>query len=131
MIPATSFAGKTVALFGLGGSGLASAQSLKAGGADVVAFDDSAASLAKASAAGIATADLRTLDWSKVAALLLAPGVPLTHPEPHWSVKLAQQAGVEVIGDIELFCRERRAAARRARHSSPSPEPTASRPPRR
>jgi UDP-N-acetylmuramoylalanine--D-glutamate ligase len=111
MIPATSFAGKTVALFGLGGSGLVSAQSLKAGGADVIAFDDSAASLAKAAAAGITTADLRSLDWSKVAALLLAPGVPLTHPEPHWSVTLAQQAGVEVIGDIELFCRERRKLA--------------------
>ena len=114
MIPATSFAGKTVALFGLGGSGLASAQSLQAGGADIVAFDDSAASLAKAAAAGIKTADLRSLDWSKVAALLLAPGVPLTHPQPHWSVKLAQQAGVEVIGDIELFCRERRSRAPRS-----------------
>ena len=114
MIPATSFAGKTVALFGLGGSGLASAQSLQAGGADVVAFDDSAASLAKATAAGIKTADLRSLDWSKVAALLLAPGVPLTHPQPHWSVKLAQQAGVQVIGDIELFCRERRSRAPRS-----------------
>jgi UDP-N-acetylmuramoylalanine--D-glutamate ligase len=114
MIPATSFAGKTVALFGLGGSGLVSAQSLKAGGADVVAFDDSAASLAKATAAGIKTADVRSLEWSKVAALLLAPGVPLTHPEPHWSVKLAQQAGVQVIGDIELFCRERRSRAPRS-----------------
>jgi UDP-N-acetylmuramoylalanine--D-glutamate ligase len=111
MIPATSFAGKTVALFGLGGSGLASAQALQAGGADVIAFDDSAASLAKASAAGIDTADLRSLDWSKVSALLLAPGVPLTHPEPHWSVTLAQEAGVEVIGDIELYCRERRKLA--------------------
>jgi UDP-N-acetylmuramoylalanine--D-glutamate ligase len=114
MIPATSFAGKTVALFGLGGSGLVSAQSLQAGGADVVAFDDSAASLAKATAAGIKTADVRSLEWSKVASLLLAPGVPLTHPEPHWSVKLAQQAGVEVIGDIELFCRERRSRAPRS-----------------
>ena len=111
MIPVTSFAGKTVALFGLGGSGLASAQALKAGGADIVAFDDSAASLAKAMAAGIKTADLRTLDWSKLSALVLAPGVPLTHPEPHWSVKLAQDAGIEVIGDIELFCRERRKIA--------------------
>jgi UDP-N-acetylmuramoylalanine--D-glutamate ligase len=111
MTPVTSFAGKTVALFGLGGSGLVSARALKAGGAEVVAFDDSAASLAKAQASGIAIADLRSLDWSKLAALVLAPGVPLTHPEPHWSVKLAQAAGVEVIGDIELFCRERRALA--------------------
>jgi UDP-N-acetylmuramoylalanine--D-glutamate ligase len=34
--------------------------------------------------------------------------VPLTHPEPHWTVKRAEAAGIEVIGDIELFCRERR-----------------------
>ena len=38
---------------------------------------------------------------------MLAPGVPLTHPEPHWAAVLARKAGVEVIGDIELFCRER------------------------
>jgi UDP-N-acetylmuramoylalanine--D-glutamate ligase len=111
MTPVSSFAGKTVALFGLGGSGLVSAQALNAGGARVVAFDDSAAALGKAAAAGIETADLRSLDWSAVAALVLAPGVPLTHPEPHWSVRLAQAAGVEVIGDIELFCRERRRLA--------------------
>ena len=33
--------------------------------------------------------------------------MPLTHPEPHWTVELARGAGVEIIGDIELFCRER------------------------
>lgn len=111
MIPVTSFAGKTVALFGLGGSGLASAQALVAGGAEVIAFDDSAASLEKARAAGIATEDLRNIAWSKISALLLAPGVPLTHPSPHWSVVLANSAQVEVIGDVELFCRERRKIA--------------------
>ena len=111
MIPVTSFAGKNVAVFGLGGSGLASAQALVAGGADVIAFDDNAASIDKAAQAGIATANLRDLDWSKVSALLLAPGVPLTHPAPHWSVGMARAAGVEVIGDVELFCRERRRLA--------------------
>jgi UDP-N-acetylmuramoylalanine--D-glutamate ligase len=111
MIPVTSFAGKKVAVFGLGGSGLASAQALVAGGADVIAFDDSAASIDKARAAGIATEDLRKIDWAKTSALLLAPGVPLTHPEPHWSVVLANSANVEVIGDVELFCRERRKLA--------------------
>ena len=107
MIPVTAFAGKKVAVFGLGGSGLVSASALLAGGADVVAFDDDAQSVAKANAAGIPTADLRQADWSKIAALVLAPGVPLTHPEPHWIVALAHTAGVAVIGDIELFCRER------------------------
>jgi len=111
VIAVRTFAGKKVALFGLGGSGLASASALLAGGVDVVAYDDDAQSVAKANAAGIATADLRDADWSKFAALVLAPGVPLTHPVPHWIVPLAQTAAVEVIGDIELFCRERRRLA--------------------
>jgi UDP-N-acetylmuramoylalanine--D-glutamate ligase len=108
MIPVTSFAGKTVAVFGLGGSGLASCQALKAGGAEIVAGDDGADNLAKAAAEGFVTADLRGVSWKNFAALVLTPGAPLTHPAPHWSVLLAREAGVEVIGDIELFCRERR-----------------------
>jgi UDP-N-acetylmuramoylalanine--D-glutamate ligase len=108
MIPVTSFAGKTVAVFGLGGSGLASCHALKAGGAEVIAGDDSADNIARAVQAGFITADLRTVSWAHFAALILTPGAPLTHPAPHWSVLAARQAGVEVIGDIELFCRERR-----------------------
>src|SRR5215813_8220275 len=108
MIPVTSFAGKTVAVFGLGGSGLASCHALEAGGAEVVAGDDDAINVAKAAQAGFMTANLRTVSWSNFAALILTPGASLTHPAPHWSVLLAREAGVEVIGDIELFCRERR-----------------------
>jgi UDP-N-acetylmuramoylalanine--D-glutamate ligase len=108
MIPVTSFTGKTVAVFGLGGSGLASCHALKAGGAEVIASDDSAEKLAEAAQAGFITADLRKVPWTNFAALVLTPGAPLTHPRPHWTVLAAQQAGVEVIGDIELFCRERR-----------------------
>jgi UDP-N-acetylmuramoylalanine--D-glutamate ligase len=111
VIQITTFAGKKVAVFGLGGSGLASASALLAGGADVVGFDDNEQSVAKANAAGIPTADLRAVDWSKLAALVLAPGIPLTHPTPHWVVQLARKASVAVIGDIELFCRERAHAA--------------------
>jgi UDP-N-acetylmuramoylalanine--D-glutamate ligase len=108
LIPITSFAGKTVAVFGLGGSGLASCHALRAGGAEVVAGDDGAERLAEAEKAGFRTADLRKVPWTNFAALVLAPGVPLTHPAPHWSVFLAREGGIEVIGDIELFCRERR-----------------------
>jgi UDP-N-acetylmuramoylalanine--D-glutamate ligase len=111
MTPATIFAGKTVAVFGLGKSGLVTCHALIAGGADVVAADDSEASLAEARAAGVSTADLRGIDWSRIAALVLAPGVPLTHPAPHWTAVLARQNNVEVIGDIELFCRERAKSA--------------------
>jgi UDP-N-acetylmuramoylalanine--D-glutamate ligase len=111
MIPVTTFAGKKVAVFGLRASGLASAGALLAGGADVVGFDDEAEKVTEAAAAGIPTADPRHIDWSRIAALVLAPGVPLTHPAPHWVVGLARNAAVEVIGDIELYCRERRLTA--------------------
>jgi UDP-N-acetylmuramoylalanine--D-glutamate ligase len=107
MIRATSFKGKTVAVFGLGTSGIAAAHSLLAGGAAVAAWDDSAAGREAASHADIPLVDLSGTDWSQFSALVLAPGVPLTHPEPHWTVKKARASGVEVIGDIEIFARER------------------------
>jgi len=111
VIPAASFAGKRVSLFGLGGSGIATARALIAGGAEVLAWDDNPESVAKAGAEGIPTGDLRAADWGLFSAFVLSPGVPLTHPKPHWTVELARGAGVEVIGDIELFCRERMRAA--------------------
>ena len=111
MIPVETFRGQAVALFGLGGSGMATAQALRAGGANVVVWDDSEKANEKARAEKFDARDLRHLDWSKIAALILSPGVPLTHPKPHWSVDLARKAGVEVIGDVELFCRERKRLA--------------------
>ena len=107
MIAATAFKDKKVALFGLGGSGLATARALAEGGAEVLAWDDNPESVAKAEAQGIATGDLHGADWSGFSSFVLSPGVPLTHPKPHWTVELARAAGVEVIGDIELFVRER------------------------
>ncbi len=107
MTPVTVFKGKHLALFGLGGSGLATARALKAGGAEVAAWDDNQASREKASAEGIAITDLASVDWAGFAAFILSPGVPLTHPQPHWTVEKARAAGVAIIGDIELFFRER------------------------
>lgn len=114
MVPAISFNGKKVALFGLGGSGMATALALKAGGAEVLAWDDNPDSVAQAVQAGIDTGDLRGADWAGFASFILSPGVPLTHPRPHWAVELARGAGVEIIGDVEIFVRERRAAAPQA-----------------
>ena len=107
MIPITVFAGRKVAVFGLGKSGLLSAGALIKGDADVVVYDDSEKMRADASSAGLNVQNLHEIDWSGIAALVLAPGVPLTHPTPHWTVQLAHKAEVDVIGDIELFCRER------------------------
>jgi len=107
MIPVTVFKDKKIVLFGLGGSGLAAAQALMAGGAKVIAFDDDEKAVERAQHVGLTVQDLRDIDWGEVSALILTPGVPLTHPAPHWSAKLACDANVEIIGDIELFARQR------------------------
>ena len=107
MTPVTTMAGRTVAVFGLGGSGLATAEALRAGGAVVTVWDDDEAARTKAQTAGFSAVDPLVHGLAGYAALILSPGVPLTHPKPHQVVGVAQAAGVEIIGDIELFCRER------------------------
>lgn len=109
MIRLTTFAQKRVAVFGLGGSGRACAHALVAGGADVVCWDDGDHGRDAARSEGLSVADLGEADWSGFVALVLSPGVPLTHPEPHWTVAASKAAGVPVIGDFELFFRERAA----------------------
>ncbi|ODR97721.1 UDP-N-acetylmuramoylalanine--D-glutamate ligase [Methyloceanibacter superfactus] len=115
MIPVTIFAGCDVAVVGLGLSGLATARALESGGATVVVWDDTDAARAEAAAAGLTVADLASADFTSFAALVLAPGIPLTHPEPHWSVVKARAAGIEVVGDVELFFRARAKADTKAK----------------
>ena len=105
MIPVACFEDQTVAVFGLARSGLAAARALVAGGARVVAWDESDAAREAARTDGFTLLDLTTADWSEFAALVLSPGVPLTHPAPHWTVIKAREAGVPIVGDIELFAR--------------------------
>ena len=111
MIAATTFSGKKVALVGLGGSGIATALALQAGGASIEAYDDNKDRMDAAAEQGINIKDLKQADWNMYHALILAPGIPLTHPVPHWSVHMAQRAGIEIIGDLELFYREKKACA--------------------
>ena len=105
MIPVRGFEGKRVAVFGLGRTGLTAARALVAGGAKVALWDEKPASREAAAAEGFTVADLEAADWSQFDALMLSPGVPLTHPQPHWTVKRAREAGIEIVGDIELFAR--------------------------
>ncbi len=109
MIPVTTFEGRSVAVFGLARSGLDAVRALMAGGANVAAWDDAAPRVAQAREQGFPVADLREADWTGFDSLVLSPGVPLTHPAPHWTVEKAKAAGVEIIGDTELFFRERAA----------------------
>jgi UDP-N-acetylmuramoylalanine--D-glutamate ligase len=103
MIRVEQLRDRDVLVFGLARTGIAAARALAAGGARPVVWDDGPKARADGEAQGLALADPATVDWSRLAALVLSPGVPLTHPEPHLVVRMARAAGVPVIGDVELF----------------------------
>lgn len=107
MIPVASRSSQHIAVFGLGASGRATAHALTAGGATVTAWDDNAESRIDAANENIPLADLTKSDWSGFSALILSPGVPLTHPTPHPVVDCARNAGQLIIGDIELLTENR------------------------
>ncbi len=91
MTPVTIFKDQAVAVFGLGGSGFVTAQALVAGGARVEVWDDNEHAREKARAAGLRIENLAAADWRAFSALILSPGVPLTHPAPHWTVRQGER----------------------------------------
>lgn len=105
MIVVNEFAGKQVAVYGLGRTGMSVILSLQAGGASVVAWDDAEEACEAAGEVGALIMDPTGWNWMGIEVLVLSPGVPLTHPEPHDIVKAAHHAQVPIIGDIELFAR--------------------------
>ena len=62
MIPVQGVEGRTVAVLGLGRSGLTAARALRAGGAEVLAWDDGLPAREAAEAEGFATAVLDHVD---------------------------------------------------------------------
>jgi UDP-N-acetylmuramoylalanine--D-glutamate ligase len=103
VITAKAFAGKHYAVYGLARSGLATAAALLASGAKVTAWDSKEEARAKAPSRS-EIADLDTADLSQFDSLVVSPGVPLNR---HPIAQRAREAGVEIIGDIELFARAR------------------------
>jgi UDP-N-acetylmuramoylalanine--D-glutamate ligase len=130
VITARAFAGKHYAVYGLARSGIATAQALLASGAKVTGWD---AKLAHSSrrgegggegaprsseianaehphpalslqAEGLKIANLDEVDLSQFDSLVVTPGLPLNR---HPIAARARDAGVEIIGDIELFARAR------------------------
>ncbi|MBV9331943.1 MAG: UDP-N-acetylmuramoyl-L-alanine--D-glutamate ligase [Alphaproteobacteria bacterium] len=112
MIPIRCFQGQEVAIFGLARSGQASLRALKAGGANAFIWDDNPERRDAGRQAGGIVAEWREWPSRRPAALILSPGVPLTHPEPHPVVRMAKEAGIPIIGDFELFARELKATDR-------------------
>jgi UDP-N-acetylmuramoylalanine--D-glutamate ligase len=106
MIPSRAFANHTVAVFGLARTGLGAVRSLVAGGTRVLAWDDNAVARDVGGQEGAELMPWREWPWEDISALVLSPGVPLTHPKPHGVVEHANRAKVQIIGDVELFARE-------------------------
>ena len=111
MIPSRLFATKTVAIFGLARTGLGAVRALVAGGTKVIAWDDNSTARDLGGQEGAELMPWREWPWESIAALILSPGVPLTHPVPHGVVQHANRARVPVIGDVELFAHEIRPQA--------------------
>ena len=89
---------KTYGVFGLGRSGKGTVDYLLARGDKVYAWDDG-----EAARAGIKCTDPKEWDWAKIDELVLSPGIPLTHPKPHYIVEAAHKAGKRIICDIEIL----------------------------
>ena len=103
MIAAKSYLGKKVAVMGLARSGQSAAEALKAGGAEVIAWDDDVKKCRESALLGINISDLTKEDFTNIDALVLSPGIPHSHPKPHVVAKKAKKANTPIIGDIEIF----------------------------
>jgi UDP-N-acetylmuramoylalanine--D-glutamate ligase len=115
VITARAFAGKHFAVLGLARSGLATIEALLASGGKVTAWDDKDEAREKAADAAIelsqnldrvdlAFEDFVGVDLSRFDSVVVTPGLPLNR---HPIAARANEAGVEIIGDIELFARAR------------------------
>ena len=103
MITARAFAGKHYAVYGLARSGLATVEALLASGARVTAWDGNEEARTKVPA-GADIANLDEADLGQFDSLVVTPGLPLNR---HPIAARAREAGLEIIGDIELFARAR------------------------
>jgi UDP-N-acetylmuramoylalanine--D-glutamate ligase len=103
VIAARAFAGKHYAVLGLARSGLATVEALLASGAKVTAWDDKEEARATAPS-GVELEDFVGSDLSRFDSIVVTPGLPLNR---HPIATRAREAGVEIIGDIELFARAR------------------------
>jgi UDP-N-acetylmuramoylalanine--D-glutamate ligase len=105
VIDVASFAKQQVAVMGLARSGLTAAVALQAGGAEVLAWDDSEKGRSAVQALGITPIELLGRDWSKIAALVLSPGIPHSFPKPHPVAAEAIAGDCEIICDVDLLAR--------------------------
>jgi len=106
VITIIEYKNQKIGVFGLGKAGEATVASLLAGNAQVFAWDDKYSGQDEKSL----NPESRILNpakwpWNELKALILSPGIPLTHPKPHEVVTMAKRNNCPIIGDIELLYR--------------------------
>ncbi|MCA8932817.1 MAG: UDP-N-acetylmuramoyl-L-alanine--D-glutamate ligase [Rhodospirillaceae bacterium] len=109
MIDLTHLKGRTVAVLGLGKSGLAAVEALVNGGATALAWDDAEPARKRAADLGADIADLAdpATAIEGIDRLVLSPGVPRSHPVPHPVVARLAEAGMPIEIDIDLLAEAR------------------------
>lgn len=101
MIIPHALEGQHIAVFGLARSGMAAVHALAAADVKIWAWDDAPD---RQQLAGGDACDLYSADFSAgLDKLMLAPGVPLTHPQPHKLVLKAKETGIDLCSDFDLF----------------------------
>jgi len=103
MLVPHNMSGKMVGILGLGLSGMAAARALVAGGASVWLHDDN--HTPDKLPAGATLSDWQEWPWDRLASMVISPGIPHGHPQPHPAAAHAAKAGVEVISEIEIAMR--------------------------
>ena len=104
MLVPHSMSGRKVGILGLGLSGMAAARALSAAGALTWLHDDHGA-LRDDPPSGATLAGWQDWPWDELTSLVISPGIPHEHPEPHPAAARAAAAGIEVISEIEIAMR--------------------------
>jgi UDP-N-acetylmuramoylalanine--D-glutamate ligase len=106
VITSRAFSTRSYAVLGLARSGLATVEALLASGANVMAWDQEKERRAGARSLhpALRIADPLTTSLYGFAGIVVSPGVPLNR---HPIALRGREAGVPVIGDIELFAQAR------------------------
>ena len=94
-----------VAVMGLGLSGMVAAEALAASAVDVVAWDDMSERCRNAEARGIPVAPCCKKTGRASTASSSAPASRIRIPKPNPVAQAARDAGVEIVGDVELLVR--------------------------
>src|SRR5215813_3537055 len=105
MIDLGGLKGSSFVVLGLARSGLTTVRALQAAAVECVAWDDNEAARDAATKAGARLTDPASLDWSRITALIISPGIPNRLPKPHPVAAAARAAGKPIVCDIELLAR--------------------------